>query len=336
MNKKIFLYEFKKIINIPVVLFIILIFIFKIAVSINYNMNYDQSYNDTFDEMIVIAVENGYVEDYTQIYITNEINSLLSGIEEREEVQINAQNNEFFSLSMPDDYIENIDLYASFVLPELINNTRWNLFFQLNTFNFITAIAVLFYSNIISKEKESSMDMIIKSSAIGEKVVMKHKIVLTLGITSLIYILSFLVDFIGSMFYKVFDDFDKPLSSLFPKMLSELSLGEFLIRYFLVGFLFAIFFTLLVLVFSSMFPTSSLSIISMVIFLSSSIFADYLLPSNIVVTFLTGNLSKLYSSTNLLNRGKVIYWDMIFIFVYSIFIILFIAYLTKSKRGFKK
>lgn len=176
------------------------------------------------------------------------------------------------------------------------------------------------------------MDMIIKSSAVGEKTILKYKVILAVGISSILYNIFFLIDFIGSKLYKVAEDFGKPLSSLFTDMLSELTLGEFLIRFYIIGFLYTVFITLLVVEFSGKFSSSSLSLVFMMIFLICFIFADFIMYNNVLACFFTGNLAQIYTTTNLINIGNVIYYDMIFGLLYMFAVII---YILKMKRSFK-
>lgn len=111
MNKKIFLYELKKIINIPVIVFVICIVIFKIFVGVSYNMDYDEIYNDTFDALLIIGEQEGNVEDNSNFNTASKINSMIKAIGDRETIQINAQNEDVYALFMPTDYLENINLY---------------------------------------------------------------------------------------------------------------------------------------------------------------------------------------------------------------------------------
>ncbi|GBF74372.1 hypothetical protein PA598K_02715 [Paenibacillus sp. 598K] len=344
---KLLLYELRK---TPLAFLMISLFVmllFKGVVTIAYFDDHDREWRQAYSKYLTYALAHDpYAAEQELNVIKGEfsrysaeaeaIDTLLEQMKDREyyeRVQQVAQTASGYVFSMPSDFEKFRSAYASYNIPAIVNVLGYQLFLKLNNVNFIPIISILAFSSFFSIERETGMQSIIRTTGTGWGKVFRKKLTLAIGASTLIFSLGYIFDLFMTLTLSDFRSMGNPYRSVISTVLTNDSIGMFLIKYYVIGILNAIFISCLVLLFSSLTKNSRLSYaISGLTYVAFTVIGATVDKLDKVAILISGNLIKLNTETSLIavtNSLIVEEYTIIFL-IYIVFIPLLIYLLKKT------
>lgn len=312
-----FLYEWRKSISVPGLLLMMMLVTMKLVIFYGYCQNYPQEYQrdyqqylnlvanmDTSEAIWTLQRENSESLDKLQEQARVACLEQLQKIQYREYIQTAAQEGSTVTFNMPLDYLSLMDHYATLPLPQQMNTVGWNLFFQLNIWNLLPCVVLFLFSPMVAMEREGKLYGVLRSTPAGIVRLLKVKwsVVVIFSLTAFHLLLA--EDLVLCWCVFPLRNLDLPFSSVFPQVVSALSLSNFLFRYYTGNVLYLLCLSTLLLPVSSCFSSGKAAVCVFLLVYGALILANSVFPPSSLLKLAVGDLAGLYKRTLLFPLGE--------------------------------
>lgn len=340
---KLLLYELRKIPFVFVLFSLLIVLTFKGVITFTYYNYYNKEWRQTYYEYLAYTTKydindaekrlNGIRAHFNDYSVEAEaIDTLLEQLKDYkycELVQKVAQKESGFAFNMPSDFNKLKSVYAAYDLPDIANVLGYRLFPKLNEVNFIPIIIILAFSSLFSIERETGMMSILRATGVGWGKIFRSKLALTIGISTLAFNLFYIVDLIMIFAVSEFGTVSSPYRSIISTVLTNDSIGTFIIKYYIIGMLYTVFMSFGVLLFSSLSRNSRLAYaINGLTFIAFTIIGVSIDKLGKAAVLITGDFIKLFNETSLIvvANGPLIIEQYIIILLFYAIVTPFIVY----------